>query len=47
MQAKLTFKDWMDGVLLLKVFSGMLQPGLKKMMEKTLIIRINMLPKVM
>jgi hypothetical protein len=37
----------MVGVLLLKVFSGMLQPGLKKMMEKTLIIRINMLPKVM
>jgi hypothetical protein len=43
----LTLKDRMDGVLLLKVFSGMLLPGLKKMMVKILILKINLLPKVM
>jgi hypothetical protein len=37
----------MDGILLLKVYFGMLQLGLRKMMEKTLILRINTSPKVM
>lgn len=37
----------MDGILLLKVYFGMLQLGLRKMMEKTLKLRVNMSPKVM
>jgi hypothetical protein len=47
MLAILKFQDRMDGILSLKVFFGMLQPGSNKMMEKIQILRINMLPKVM
>jgi hypothetical protein len=37
----------MDGIPLLKVYFGMLQLGLRKMMEKTQILKIDMSPKVM
>jgi hypothetical protein len=37
----------MDGIPLLKVYSGMPQHGSRKMMEKTLILRINMSQKAM